>query len=826
MISNIPTRLFLYFTIFLSFCSCGKNENAALITPSETPSIHNDTAMVGYVKKLNKLASRSFNQQDFTLAETYCNMGLEIIKGLDTVMVLQKVFFYSTLANAYLERQMMERALSCYDSCILIAAKAPVKIDLTTQYYNRSICYMRMDKFDEALMSVEQAIELNKEKPNILHFISKSDILNRLGRYKEAVKILEAANIAEEKDNDNLIYYYFSLGASLINVNKNLAALDAFQKSLTREIEDYHNLDWMSTPTFEQLEKAPLAFVSLGMKIQALDKLWVGGNDEEKYFILANKTCAVLDSLLKEPFSAFGKDFYNLELAANEHLVCGQVIDFYYHAFEVKKDSVYLEKALSYIEQNHALLMKVESFMKQHKEEVNYGNNFENQKNINLLLVLNKKLLDSRANKKNVLDSLTVLTTKLENKELPKNSETYTPSINNYSLQQMKGYCLANKVSIVIFHEQFDRIYAMSVTPYKVNYRRITKDEDFKKDIVQTINYQHTGKTTEKNTEFLHRVYQKTLDSLLIETPDCKRLVIIPDSGLAKLSFEGLLTGSDLSNKKNWLLHKYAISYAHSIGQLLEEKPKISIEKGVAFGYSSEKTIEGSLAVSQRGYFGEIPGCITEINNLKNIFGNAGLHTFLGNDATLQRFLSESENADLIHLALHATTDPNDYFNSNIYFRHSKDTITAYSSGELLNSKIHPKFAVLTACNTGNGRAAAGEGIFSLARVFFQMGSQAVVMSLWENNDYASPKLMKSFYENIAAGQPIDIAMQQAKITFLENETEPLTVTPNVWSGLSVMGRQEVSINNKSARFPIKIGIAILILLIISLLFRYFSFWK
>ncbi len=56
------------------------------------------------------------------------------------------------------------------------------------------------------------------------------------------------------------------------------------------------------------------------------------------------------------------------------------------------------------------------------------------------------------------------------------------------------------------------------------------------------------------------------------------------------------------------------------------------------------------------------------------------------------------------------------------------------------------KLAVLSACDTGLGELAAGEGVFSLQRAFHQAGTENVVVSLWKVEDEATAALMSLFY--------------------------------------------------------------------------------
>jgi CHAT domain-containing protein len=73
--------------------------------------------------------------------------------------------------------------------------------------------------------------------------------------------------------------------------------------------------------------------------------------------------------------------------------------------------------------------------------------------------------------------------------------------------------------------------------------------------------------------------------------------------------------------------------------------------------------------------------------------------------------------------------------------------LTALEVAELDLRKVD--LAVLSACETGLGETAGGEGLLGLQRAFQVSGARTVVATLWKVDDEWTRKLMERFYENL-----------------------------------------------------------------------------
>jgi CHAT domain-containing protein len=78
------------------------------------------------------------------------------------------------------------------------------------------------------------------------------------------------------------------------------------------------------------------------------------------------------------------------------------------------------------------------------------------------------------------------------------------------------------------------------------------------------------------------------------------------------------------------------------------------------------------------------------------------------------------------------------------------------------------EIVVLSACESGLGKQASGEGVLGLQRSFQSAGARSVVASLWSVDDAATKSLMVAFYTNLWEKKlPKLEALRQAQLTML-----------------------------------------------------------
>ena len=127
----------------------------------------------------------------------------------------------------------------------------------------------------------------------------------------------------------------------------------------------------------------------------------------------------------------------------------------------------------------------------------------------------------------------------------------------------------------------------------------------------------------------------------------------------------------------------------------------------------------------------------------------------VGRKADEKTFKALAPQYATIHLATHGVLDNRDPLNSYLLLTKTEDETEndgLLHAREIIDLNLDADLAVLSACETGNGRISPGEGVIGMSWAFLVAGARSVVVSQWRVNSASTSRLMKSFYQ--ASGQP------------------------------------------------------------------------
>ncbi len=268
-------------------------------------------------------------------------------------------------------------------------------------------------------------------------------------------------------------------------------------------------------------------------------------------------------------------------------------------------------------------------------------------------------------------------------------------------------------------------------------------------------------------------------------------LTIVPVGTLGLIPFDALLTapysGSWRDRDVPYLLKQCPVSYAWSAGATIYGNRQTS---GVSyhFGGFGTQYDDDPKPVAMRGDLGALPNADDEVRGISALLKGK---SWLNGEATKAHFLDYAPLCGILHIATHGILDEEDPMQSHLVFNKTADGAeNRVFASELYNMDLHAQLAVLSACNTGSGKLAAGEGNMSIARAFAYAGCPTLVSNLWSADDQASAKLMQLFYQNLKSGAKVDDALQAAKLSYLDSENASVSL-PFYWANFIVAGERD-----------------------------------
>jgi CHAT domain-containing protein len=262
------------------------------------------------------------------------------------------------------------------------------------------------------------------------------------------------------------------------------------------------------------------------------------------------------------------------------------------------------------------------------------------------------------------------------------------------------------------------------------------------------------------------------------------RVIISPDG--AFFPFEALITNK--STDIDYMLKDYSISYTYSARFLMSQFENITDRKVNDF--------MGIAPVNYASYLNlpSLPGSDISINQIQAHFSQ--VYTPLNSAASKSSFLFNFSNYKIVQIYSHAS-----YSDSSgkpvIYFADSSMNLSELFAKE----KPAARLVVLSACETALGTDYKGEGVFSFSREFAGLGIPASVSNMWSVDNESTYRITELFYEFLSKGEPTDIALQQAKLKFINESTLDKSL-PFYWAPAILLGKTEVIKTRAEFPFP------------------------
>ena len=738
------------------------------------------------------LSSNWYRKKDFSKAIAYAEKALGILdKHFSGEYSVMHIITYNDLANAWTELQEYDKALSYLQKALKIHQKDGLEDQKEVTLHNLGHVYRMMGRYPEASEYLHQAIRLYGPK-----HVNYGKACRHLGY------------IAQRQGD---------LAAALNWQQKALLALtDTFP---------YQNV--LANPSTQRVNAYQDFLFTLRDKAETL-RLVAQKENRPAYLEAALATydlaASLLDSMRIE-YQEGSRQFWNREARP----LMESAIELAMERYRDTKERRYLEQAFRYAERSKALLLAEalrESAAKQHAGIPETLLEEEKQLKIDISFYKNR-IFREQQRKKPDTDKILLwqsqilhrnraydaLLTKLE-KSYPEYYQIkyQQPEIKLAEVQKdlaaqtgLLEYFVGDR-NIFVFYLDRGTAKGYAFQPDSSFDQSLEALLQTLRDRKRVLEEGRSAAAVERYAQNASALFRRLLAPVLETLPE--RLILIPDGKLAYLPFELLLTEEKSTTPNSsyaqlpYLLRQTTLRYEYSAAMAIDRPNKQHPKEqfaGFAPGYSGDwSSLEARGALPNKcadaspADFAPLQNNQEEVAQIaKQLKGQA----FTGDQATETQFRQHAGAPRMLHLAMHGFLNDCDPLYSGLVFSNElpkteQDSTSTKSDGilyayEIYNLHLNAELAVLSACNTGLGKLAKGEGVISLARAFKYAGCANVLMSLWQAEDQATAQIMQAFYRYLEQGMGKDAAIRQAKLDYLDSNSRN---HPFFWGAFVLIG--------------------------------------
>jgi CHAT domain-containing protein len=369
------------------------------------------------------------------------------------------------------------------------------------------------------------------------------------------------------------------------------------------------------------------------------------------------------------------------------------------------------------------------------------------------------------------------------------------------SLKNLQQYLAKNNQSFVHYFLGDSVTYILAITSNGTKFIRLSKNEFDKEqlnDFIELCSNKEALNNHYNSFALLsNSIYKKIFQPLQLSKG---RVIICSDNTV--IPFDALCTDT---SGMNFLINNYVFSYVYSARFLLKQfnNPKAA---GNFIGFAP---------VSFEPYLG-----VQDLKNASGALTASAAHykndkLFTHQNATRRNFFNYASSYSIVSIFSHARADTTE--NEPVLFM--QDSLIHLSELQLLNNPA-TKLVLLSACQTNVGKAATGEGIYSLARGFATAGIPSVAATLWKADEQTIYAVSEKFNEYLSEGMNKDEALQKAKLYFIQHNSSE-KMLPYYWANMILIGNADAINFEQHSTGTTWIIISALMLLALALIFIY-----
>lgn len=326
-----------------------------------------------------------------------------------------------------------------------------------------------------------------------------------------------------------------------------------------------------------------------------------------------------------------------------------------------------------------------------------------------------------------------------------------------------------------------------SNTPEVTVYRVAIKPEDLNRKV----NEFHDALADQR---LAYTLAARELYTLLIEPAEQQlrgvdTICVVPDSFLWNVPFQALMTPNE-----RFLIEDHALYYAPSLSVLNEMNRK----KGKGEPTQTSLIAFGNPVVGKdeqrNADLCPLPEAEQEVSSIAKSFDENNSKVFIGRDASEKTFKTLAPTYSIVHLATHGVIDNRQPLYSHLLLSKTEgdpENDGRLEARQIIDMTLNADLAVLSACETANGKIAPGEGVIGMSWAFFVAGTRSMVVSQWKISSASTSEFMTTFYQNLHSAQSEANrnkaqGMRQAALTLMKNDRYR---HPFYWGGFVMIGK-------------------------------------
>lgn len=732
-----------------------------------------------------------WNNENYDLAIQYHEKALEMRQSLFGKRSLMAGDSYNNLGITHIEESAFQASL------YLSRARQIYEQELGTDHPKVAYCLLNLARANEELNNYLEALDLiasvqeiweqqyeDQDHPN------KAFTLQALGRtqfkagaYEEAeIAFQEALNIYRNiygEKHPDVSNSYFLLGELRRKQKKWIKAIGFYEQSIYANLSNQQLEGKKKLPEIKGYFNVNILLQSLIAKARSYENLHVDKSMQPAHLQIALNTYAQCDTLIGQIRQLRQNDNDKLRLAQ-------QAKDVYDDAIRISlmlanqpfQEKKYHEMAFKFSERSKSAVLleaisetKAKGFAGIPSTLIDHEDSLKNEISyLNQKLAASSEEAEQNTLKGQLFDYQTAYRSFID--QLEKDYPKYFDLKYNTRMATVSDLqkSLPEDHAILSYFEGESRLYTFMITSKRLEIFNEPKGDDYQKQPTALRN------AIKYNIQSAFDKSARTLYELLIPdiSNDIQKLIIIPDGILGTIPFEALVnpeSTGDQYKDLTYLLAEYDVSYDYSATLYVERMQSEESQET-----QRDILLMAPVEFDRSTGMGNLKGTEKELQSIQYLFQGNDLQveSRLMADAS-ENFVKNSalDQYKYLHFATHGLVHESEPELSRIFLSSSEGEDGSLYTGEIYNLRINAELVTLSACETGLGKVAKGEGIVGLSRALLYAGAKNLIVSLWPVADESTSELMIEFYRQhlfSAYSMHFAGALRESKLTMMRSD--------------------------------------------------------